>query len=134
MPLVRYMKPISKMLTPQDSLDQAQRLFENSEFDTLPVVERDRLVGVLTRDDMSTIANLADYAVAQVMRWRFYCYNDDGIERSVAVMRDQRVTSVPVMDDSRRVLGMIRLKDLMKDRPGSASELTPASPRISMSA
>jgi CBS-domain-containing membrane protein len=134
MPISKYIKTVRQMLTPEMRLYQAWPLIKNSDYDAIPLGEKDRLVGVLTIDDLNAAADCADLTVAQVMQWRFYCYTDDKPERPIAVIRDRRVTSLPVMDDSRRVLGMIRLKDLMKDKTRRPFQTPAPLPELVMSA
>lgn len=91
----------------------AARLFHSYQED-FPVVEGDRVVGILTRDRL--ISSLGtdgpDHPVRDVMRRDFPVATlDEPVYDAFTRMRAERVKAMPVMEDD-RLVGMVSLEDL----------------------
>jgi len=103
---------------PNESLRQAAELLDELDVGILPVCDGRRLVGVITDRDITVRAtaagqapdttNVAD-AMTDEVRW---CFADDDVREAERVMRKTQIRRVPVVDRSRRLVGMLSLGDL----------------------
>jgi acetoin utilization protein AcuB len=138
-------------VSPETTLADAYRTMREKSFRHLPVLEGERLVGVVTDRDLrlatSALAPVpfpADSSVAEVMcREPLTADAEDAVEDAARVMRERKIGCLPVVDDG-RVIGIItgidlldalirmtgvdkpsgRLEVRLPDRPGELARLT----------
>lgn len=138
-------------VSPGTTLEDAYRTMREKAFRHLPVMEGERLVGVVTDRDLrlatSALAPVpfpADCAVSEIMcREPLTANADDAVEDAARVMRERKIGCLPVVDDG-RVIGIItgidlldalirmtgvdkpsgRLEVYLPDRPGELARLT----------
>ena len=79
-----------------------------------PVVDGDRVVGMVTRRDLRATTSMST-PVREVMTTDLLTARE-GVERdeALALMVNRRVEKLVLVDDDRRLLGLITVKDLMK--------------------
>lgn len=107
-----------RAIGPNETLHQAAELMDRLDVGSLPVCDGSRLIGVITDRDI-TVRATADGAspdtttVAEAMtddvRW---CFEDDDVREAERVMRETQIRRVPVLDRSRRLVGILALGDL----------------------
>lgn len=136
---------------PGTTLQDAYRLMREKGFRHLPVLDGERLAGVITDRDLrlatSALAPVpfrADSSVAEVMcREPLTADAQDAVEDAARVMRERKIGCLPVVEDG-RVIGIItgidlldalirmtgvdkpsgRLEVRLADRPGELARLT----------
>ena len=106
--------------TPQTSLGVAASRMADADCGILPVVnERGSLVGVVTDRDIClavsrTNRNALNISVREVMTPKVVSVGPgDDMRRALALMRSARVRRMPVVDDARRVVGLLSIDDLV---------------------
>jgi acetoin utilization protein AcuB len=112
-----------------DTLAKAQALFKEYRFHHLLVVERDRLVGVLSDRDLlkacspfigtlnETTRDLAtlDKRIHQIMtRSLITVTSGASIEMAAELMMEARVSCLPVVTNSGTIEGIVSWRDLLK--------------------
>ena len=124
---------------PETTLGDAYRTMREKAFRHLPVLDGERLVGVVTDRDLrlatSALAPVpfpADSSVSAVMcREPLTADADDAVEDAARVMRERKIGCLPVVDDG-RVIGIITGIDLLDalirmtgvDKPSGRLEVT----------
>ncbi|MDO9096261.1 MAG: CBS domain-containing protein [Rubrivivax sp.] len=124
------MKPVSELLKtrdgtlwhvrPDESVFAALELLARYEVGALMVMERGRLVGVLSeRDYTRKIAlqgrNSRETQVADIMtRNVFTVTSTTGTRACMALMSEKKIRHLPVLD-GHTVLGMISIRDILDD-------------------
>ncbi|WP_297420977.1 IMP dehydrogenase [Thermococcus sp.] len=99
-------------ISPDESLDYALYLMEKNGIDGLPVVEEERLVGILTKKD---IAAKEGTKVSELMTDEVITVGEDvSVEEAVALMFKNRIDRLPVVDSNGRLVGIITMSDLTK--------------------
>ena len=118
MKIAEVMTRNPQAIGPHESLRQAAELMDTLDVGILPVCDGRDLVGVITDRDITVRATAAGEApdtttVAEAMtdevRW---CFADDDVREAERVMRRTQIRRVPVLDRSRRLVGMLSLGDL----------------------
>ena len=104
---------------PLEPLTAALALMEQHGISGLPVVDGDRLVGILTDGDLRRAlerwGDLLERGVADCMtRQPKTIGKGDLAARAVEVMERHAITSLLILDDAGRVEGVIHLHDLLK--------------------
>jgi len=128
-----------ELTDPGTSLSDAARRMRDEDVGALPVGEDDRLVGMVTDRDIA-VRGVAEgkepgsCSVREVMSGGvFYCFEDDDAERAAEVMAQHKVRRLPIVNQEKRLVGMLALADLARAGVGdealrSVSEPT-ADPR-----
>jgi CBS domain-containing protein len=110
------------------TLVEPARVMWDQDVGFVPIVapQSGRLEGVVTDRDICMAAltkgrPLHEIPVADVMQRNVHaCGDEDEVARVHAVMREHRLRRVPVLDASRRVVGVVSLNDLARDAASSA--------------
>jgi len=105
-------------VSPADSIQQAARKMRDLDVGSLPVCEKDRLVGMITDRDISIRAvsdgrdpkksKIKDVMTPKIV----YCFEDQGVEEAADLMRDKRIRRLAVLNHEKRLVGMLSLGDL----------------------
>lgn len=103
---------------PDESVLSAWELLSRGDIHHLPVVAGERCIAVL--DDRTVAASIASpmlsrrRRVADVMPQRVHCVlPDTPLRRAADIMRIERTTAVPVVDEHLRLLGMVTDSDVV---------------------
>jgi CBS domain-containing protein len=117
------MTPEVELAKPDDTLQEAATRMRCWNLGFLPVSENDRLVGVMTdrdiviravcegKDPKTTLVR--DTMTTQVI----YCFDDQPLDEAADIMESRKVRRLMVLDRSKRLVGVVTLKDLAQD-PG----------------
>jgi CBS domain-containing protein len=112
------MTPDVKTVSAETSLNDAARKMRVWDIGILPVVENDVVVGVITDRDIAIrglgegydldAASVRDVMTPEV----FWCYEDNVLTEAVKVMEENRVHRLLVLDEWKRLVGILSLEDL----------------------
>ena len=99
-------------VNPDTTVDELLRLMEEHNIKGFPVVENeDRLVGIVTWRDV----RLAEIGlkVKDVMTESVVTGSEDtSLEEAMKILHEHRIEKLPIIDESRRVKGLITMKDI----------------------
>lgn len=113
-----------RLVTPEDTVQQASRIMREEDTGILPVGEGDRLVGVVTDRDVTLrlVAEGKDPTrtkVREVMSQEpRYVFEDEDLDHVADNMAEQQVRRLPVVNRSKRLVGVVSLGDLSRGRGG----------------
>ena len=117
-----------KIVSPNQTIAQAARLMQELDAGILPVGEDDRLVGMISDRDIAIRAVGAGKSAATpvrdiMTREVMYCFEDDEVESVAQNMSDNKVRRLPVINQKKRLVGIVSLGDLaIIDGPDNAGE------------
>ena len=100
-----------------ETIRTAARLMADEDIGFLPVVDDDRMVGVLTDRDiaMRCVARgiSGNSSVGALMTPRVsYCFEDDDLDEAVANMAVLQLRRMPVVNRAKRLCGVLSLADV----------------------
>ncbi len=111
-----------QFVSPDTKINEVARSMRESDIGAIPVCESDRLVGMVTDRDIVVRAGdaaqaLNDVAVSEVMSKKIItCRDTDSLEDVARLMREHQVRRIPVLDESKQVVGIISLSDLARQQ------------------
>jgi len=117
-----------KIANPDQTIAQAARMMQDLDAGILPVADGDRLVGMISDRDIAIRAVAAgkspDTPIRDVMSHEvMYCFEDDEVESVAQNMADIKVRRLPVINQKKRLVGIVSLGDLaIIDGPDNAGE------------
>jgi CBS domain-containing protein len=117
------MTPQVDVVAPGDALVVAARRMRDQDVACLPVMERGRLIGVVTARDL-VVRGLAENVDASRATVRdamstvaLSCFADQSVDEAHEVMVRNQVKRLPVLDRRRRLVGMVSLGDIVGHAP-----------------
>jgi CBS domain-containing protein len=112
------MKTTLQTILPGDSIDQAARKMREANIGFLPVVEEDRVLGVITDRDI-VVRVVADRLnpratkVQEVMSAKvIFCCSDQSVADAFRIMEKNRVSRLVVLDPEDYLAGVVTINDL----------------------
>jgi CBS domain-containing protein len=121
------MHPGGTWVLPQTPVREIARKMRDADIGAVPVGGRDRLIGIVTDRDIACrgIADSRDVAslnASDVMSSPVICcHEDDDINQAVLLMEKHQVRRLPVINDGKRMVGMLSLGDLSHKVPHTLS-------------
>lgn len=110
-------------VSPGTSVVEIARKMRDEDIGSVPVGENDRLVGMVTDRDITCrgIANGGDadrLTARDVMTDEIiYCRADDDLENAARIMEDREIRRLPVIDENKRMVGILSLGDVSHGAP-----------------
>jgi len=129
---------------PSATLQSAAREMKDLDVGVIPVCgdgDNDRIVGMLTDRDITIRATaegmdpkstqVQDVMTEEVV----WCFEDDSIGRAADLMRDRQIRRLLVMNQAKRLVGILSLGDLAtetgdEDRAGDVLEIVSEPPQV----
>jgi CBS domain-containing protein len=121
------MTPDPKLITPADNLQQAAQQMRENNCGILPVQDGDRLVGMITDRDI-VIRCIADgkgpdtQVRAAMTEEVKYCFEEDEVEDVCQNLGENQLRRLPVLNQEKRLVGIVSLSDLSSVEPDIAGE------------
>lgn len=117
----------AEWVAPQTALaDVAQRM-RDLDIGAIPIGENDRLIGMVTDRDIACrgVANSQDWTkltARDVMsKGIFYCNDTEELEDALRIMEQKQVRRLPVINDKKRMVGMLSIGDIADAAPHELS-------------
>ncbi|ATU94997.1 CBS domain-containing protein [Phyllobacterium zundukense] len=105
-------------VAPDASLAQIAKIMKNDDVGAVPVGENDRLIGMVTDRDIALRALAGDRDTASLTardvltKGVVYCRTDETVENAVRLMESKQIRRLPVIDDNKRMVGMLSVGDI----------------------
>ena len=114
------MKKNPLVIGPDATLAEAAKIFFEKRIHRLPVVENQRLIGIITPTDLIRVIkkmkNVTLTAEDAIRVSCATCYKDDPLSYVVKSMRISDVSAMPVLDESGKMVGILTDRDLFVDQ------------------
>jgi CBS domain-containing protein len=108
----------AEWVAPQTAVADVAKKMRDLDIGAIPVGENDRLIGMVTDRDIACrgVANGGDCAkltARDVMsKGIFYCSDTEELEDALRIMEQKQVRRLPVVNDKKRMVGMLSLGDI----------------------
>lgn len=114
-------------VSPTTSVREIARKMRDQDIGAVPVGENDRLIGMVTDRDIACrgFANghdMAKLTAREVMSSPIlYCHADDLLNEAAELMENNNIRRLPVIDEKKRMVGILTLGDLASKAPRTLS-------------
>ena len=107
------------VLDPDATIEDAVKLMIDAGYRSLPIVEKNKLVGIISRTDIIKLVpkmkDVANIPVEDVMTSEPELVEEDSpIQYAVDIMKKLGEMSVPVVDENRKLVGIVHMRDAAK--------------------
>ncbi|MGA7326051.1 MAG: CBS domain-containing protein [Rhodomicrobium sp.] len=105
-------------LSPDTPLPKLAKMMADEDIGAIPIGENDRLIGIVTDRDIVCRAvakgkDASKLTARDVMtKGISYCRGDQDLEVAMEVMEKQKIRRLPVIDENKRLVGMLSLGDI----------------------
>ncbi len=129
-PISRIMTRKPSTVSPEDNLESVRIIFEKHGFHHVPVVDQQKLVGIVSYTDYLRIVSelyggeqqktastrlLQNVLVKEVMTENLICLSpNDTVEDAIRVFAPNHFHAVPVIEGDRHLVGILSTHDLIK--------------------
>lgn len=103
---------------PEKPISEVAKLMKDEDIGSVPIGENDRLIGMVTDRDL-TIRAVAEGRDPKKTKARdimskgiIYCTENQNIEDAVHLMEEKKLRRLPVINDNKRLVGMLSLGDI----------------------
>lgn len=126
MQLKNIMTTQVRVISPDATVQDAAKKLDDENVGALPVCDGEKMIGIVTDRDIvirSTSAGQepGKVAVRDVMTSPVtYGFADQSLEEAAAIMKENYIRRLPVLDRDHRLVGMVTADDLMIDAPERA--------------
>ena len=117
--LSMLMKKNPITISPEMSISEAAKIFYDLRIHRLPVVDKGRLVGIVTPTDLLReirTMKVKKTAIDAVRAACVTCYQEDPLSYVVSAMKISNVTAMPVLNERGIIVGLITDRDLFSDQ------------------
>lgn len=114
-----------RIAEPGEALPHAAKKMRTQHIGSLPVIENGELIGMITDRDIAIRAvgdnkDPASVKVRDIMSEDcFWCSETEAVEDAVRIMEQNKVRRLPVMNDAKKIVGMLSLEDVALHAPVS---------------
>jgi CBS domain-containing protein len=108
----------AEWVAPETPIAQIAKKMKELDVGSIPVGENDRLIGMVTDRDITcrAVANghdLGKLTARDVMsKGIFYCRDSEELDDALRIMESRKIRRLPVIDDKKRMVGMLSLGDV----------------------
>jgi CBS domain-containing protein len=108
----------AEWVAPQTPVSDVARKMRDLDIGAIPVGENDRLIGMVTDRDIACrgVANGKDMGTLTardvMSKGIFYCNDTEELEDALRIMEQKQVRRLPVINDNKRMVGMLALGDV----------------------
>jgi CBS domain-containing protein len=108
----------AEWVSPETTVSDVARRMRDLDIGAVPVGENDRLIGMVTDRDITCrgVANGQDVArltARDVMsKGIFYCNDSEELEDALRIMEQKQVRRLPVINDKKRMVGILSIGDV----------------------
>lgn len=110
-----------RCVTPETPLPEAARLMKSEDVGSLPILEGEKVTGILTDRDivLNAVAedkNPSGMPVREVASRELFKVNaDEDLSSALELMAHKQVRRLPVVDDDGRLVGILAQADIAKE-------------------
>ena len=103
---------------PKTPISEIAKIMKESDIGAVPIGENDKLVGMITDRDIAcrAVANgmdLSKTTAGDVMtKGIIFCMENEDVEDAIHLMENKQIRRLPVINDKKRMVGMLSLGDL----------------------
>jgi CBS domain-containing protein len=114
-------------VTPDTPIPDIARRMRDEDIGAVPVVENDRMIGMVTDRDIVVRCVAAEGTGAATARMAMsprvlYCYDDQSVNEVLENMAEQQVRRMPVVNRDKRLVGVVSIGDLSQKSQRKAGE------------
>lgn len=115
MNITEYISISLSPLQPKESIENAKKLFKNNGFTHFPVVENNKLMGSVFKEDLEIIENKTAILATQAYLFDLFFTDDKAtVLELLKIFTDNDTNVIPVLNDEKNYVGYYELKEVLQ--------------------
>ncbi len=108
----------AEWVAPETPVAQVAKKMKKLDVGSIPVGENDKLIGMVTDRDITcrAVANGRDMGALTardvMTKGIFYCRDNEELDDALRIMESRKVRRLPVINEKKRMVGMLSLGDI----------------------
>ena len=108
----------AEWIAPETPVAQIAKKMKELDVGSLPVGDNDRLIGMVTDRDITCRAVANGHDISKVTardvmtKGIFYCRDSEELDDALRIMETRKIRRLPVIDEKKRMVGMLSLGDV----------------------
>jgi len=108
----------AEWIAPETPVAQIAKRMKELDVGSLPVGDNDRLIGMVTDRDITCRAVANGHDISKVTardvmtKGIFYCRDSEELDDALRIMETRKIRRLPVIDEKKRMVGMLSLGDV----------------------
>ena len=117
----------AEWVSPDTSVGDIAKKMRDLDVGSIPVGENDRLIGMVTDRDIAcrAVANGTDCSKLKardvMTKGIVFCRDSEDLSDALRIMEDKKIRRLPVIDDNKRMVGMLSVGDVARAAPHALS-------------
>ena len=113
----------AEWVSPDTSVGDIAKKMRDLDVGSIPVGENDRLIGMVTDRDIAcrAVANGTDCSKLKardvMTKGIVFCRDSEDLSDALRIMEDKKIRRLPVIDDNKRMVGMLSVGDVARASP-----------------
>lgn len=104
--------------SPSMTVKEAAKTMASRRIGSILVVEKTNLLGIVTEGDVveavASDKNILNCSISKIMSKKLLTVEpDDNIDDAAAIMRDNKIKRVPVVDEKGKLVGIVKITDVI---------------------
>ena len=118
MEIAKAMHPQADWASADTPVSEVAKMMQKDDIGAVPVGKDDKLIGMVTDRDIALRVVAAGRAPAKttaedsMTRGIVYCRTTETVEDAIHLMDQKKIRRLPVIDDKKRLVGMLSLGDI----------------------
>jgi len=116
--LMKVVRLHSAVVSPNEDVNEAAKLILKTGLIGLPVIEKDKVVGIISMHDIINFASktkqFRQTKAEQIMSIPETITDNTDIGKARLLMREKNISRLPVIDENKKLSGIITIFDLLK--------------------
>ena len=117
MKIKELMKPVFTA-SPNMTVKEAAKTMADKKLGSVLVVDKGNTLGIVTEGDVikavAENVNIINCSISKIMSKTLLTVEpDDDIDDAAAIMRDNKIKRVPVIDDNGKLVGIVKITDVI---------------------
>ena len=119
MKISKAMHPKAEWASAETPVSEVAKMMEKDDIGAIPVGKDDKLIGMLTDRDIATrvVAKGLDptktTAESVMTKGIVWCQTNSTVEDAIHLMDQKKIRRLPVIDENKRLVGMLSLGDIV---------------------
>ena len=102
-------------VSPDEDVNFGFYLLKKHDIRQLPVVENDKLLGIVTERDLRMLIEKPPIKIRSAMSTNIYKVTENAsVQTAARIVQEKKINALPVLNDANKIVGIITVTDILE--------------------